>query len=469
MSSDGGGPEIAKRQGGEGDPPKRALDAFLSIFAEVKAGEGLTAVLLTADVLLLLVAYYLLKTVREPLILASGGAEAKSYATAGQAVLLIFVVEGYGALARRLSRMTLMTVTSLFFASNLGLFYLLALFKVPYLGVAFFLWLGCFSLTVIAQFWSFASDLYTPEQGKRLFAIVGVGSSVGAVIGSYAAKLLIEPVGAFQMMLLAAVLLLVCLAITRAVDAREAGRERGKAAKDDKPVGGKGGFAMLLDDRYLLLIAAIILVLNWVNTTGEFILDKTILAAAADRIDGFAAMAPEAQEKALEVFVGKFRGDFFFWVNLLGAGLQLFVVSRVFKYLGVRIALFSLPLIGLFGYGVMAFVPVLSLVRLAKIAENSCDYSLYNTSKQAVWLPTSREAKYNAKTAIDTFVVRAGDLLSGALVLVGSRLGFGSKHFALTNMALVAVWVVLVVLIGREHKRRTDDSEAAEAALKAAA
>src|SRR4051812_29095094 len=105
---------------------KGAVDSLLSIFAEVEAGEGATAILLTVNVLLLLVAYYLLKTVREPLILAGGGAEVKSYTTAGQAVLLIGVVQAYGALAKRLPRTTLITVTSLFFASNLVLFFVLA-------------------------------------------------------------------------------------------------------------------------------------------------------------------------------------------------------------------------------------------------------------------------------------------------------------------------------------------------------
>jgi ATP:ADP antiporter, AAA family len=469
MTKEEGSPDPSASHGAPTpqDEAKSALDSLLSIFADVKGGEGVTAVLLTVNVLLLLVAYYLLKTVREPLILISGGgAEAKSYATAGQAVLLIGVVQIYAALTKRLPRVTLITVVSLFFASNLVLFYVLALFKVPYLAVAFFLWLGIFSLMVIAQFWSFANDIYTPAQGKRLFAIVGIGSSVGAVAGSYFAKLLIKPVGPFPMMLIAAAILVVCLGITRYINAREVDRANratpGGGA--DKPVGGKGGFAMLLEDRYLLLIGAVILLLNWVNTTGEYILDKNILAAAAERIEGLASMTKEAQDKALGDFVGEFRGDFFFWVNLIGAVFQLFLVSRVFKYIGVRAALYSLPIIGLVGYSIMAFVPILSLVRLAKIAENSCDYSLYNTSKQAVWLPTSREAKYNAKAAVDTFIVRAGDLLSAGGVAVGAYLGLRSTQFAFINLALIGVWLVAVVLIGREHKKRTEDEEAAEAA-----
>src|SRR5688572_20409954 len=154
------------------DPPakKGPIDLVLSLFAEVKPGEGLSALLLTLDVMLLLVAYYLLKTVREPLILASGGLAAKNYATGIQAIVLMGFVPLYAMLTARLQRMTLITVSLLFFASNLVIFWALALVGVPGLGGAFFVWLGCFSLTAIAQFWSLANDLYTQEQGKRLFA-----------------------------------------------------------------------------------------------------------------------------------------------------------------------------------------------------------------------------------------------------------------------------------------------------------
>src|SRR5690606_23114018 len=122
-----------------------------------------------------------------PLIIASGGAQLKGYATAAQAVVLMGFVPAYGALARRLERMRLITVTLVFYAAAFALFWLLAQLGVPYLGFAFFLFLGIFSLSVIAQFWSLANDLYTPEQGKRLFAILGIGASIGAVAGSFLA------------------------------------------------------------------------------------------------------------------------------------------------------------------------------------------------------------------------------------------------------------------------------------------
>src|SRR3954462_1602339 len=138
---------------------------------------------MTLTVFLLLTAYYFLKTAREPLILLHGGAEGKSYAAAGQAVLLVGVVRVYAALARRVGRMTLIASVYLFFTANLVFFAALARAGVD-IGVPFYLWVGIFSNTVIAQFWSFANDVYSAEQGKRLFAVLGIGSSVGAVAGA---------------------------------------------------------------------------------------------------------------------------------------------------------------------------------------------------------------------------------------------------------------------------------------------
>ncbi len=435
--------------------PVSALDRALRPFADVRAGEGVTALLLMLNVFLLLCAYYLLKTVREPLILVGGGAEVKSYAAAGQALLLLLLVPAYGAFASRVNRIRLISGVTLFFASHLVLFYLLAQAKVPLLGVAFFLWVGIFNLMIIAQFWSFANDVYSPEQGKRLFAIVAFGSTTGAIVGSWAAKPLIAAVGVYPMMPIAAVLLLLCLGLTRAVNRRGSGARAaaaGSEAEAGAPLAATGGFRLVFSSRYLALIAALMLVLNFVNTNGEYILGKTVTAEADRLVAAGAAGAGDAGEWTRR-FIGGFYADFFAWVNVVSALVQLFLVSRIMKWFGVRVALFFLPVIALGGYGVLATLPLLGLVRIAKIAENGTDYSLQNTVRHALFLPTSREAKYKAKAAIDSLFVRGGDLLSSALVFLGTQLALDAKGFARVNLALVAVWLAVVALLAREHAK----------------
>ena len=436
------------------DATRTPLERFLNVFTEVRHGEAASALLLALNIFLILTAYYVLKPVREALILAGGGAEIKSYAAAGQALLLLAAVPFYGWLASRVPRRVLINGVTLFFAGCLLVFYGLAQLHVP-LGVVFFLWVGIFNLMVPAQFWAFANDLYTPEAGKRLFVIVAFGASLGAVFGSWLDSLLIAPLGVYQLMLVAAGILALSLLITNGVESRERARRHAAVAAahdvEDEPLKEGGAFALVFRTRYLLLIALLMLVLNWVNTTGEYILGRTVVSAAEQALASGTAGGLSKEE-----FIGGFYADFFTVVNIAGLLLQLFVVSRVLKYFGVGVAILILPLIALGGYLIAAFYPVLTMVRWAKTAENATDYSVQNTVRQVLFLPTTREQKYKAKQAIDTFFVRAGDVLSAVVVFAGTTwLALSTKGFALFNVALVVVWLLLAVLIGRRYRQMT--------------
>ncbi len=400
------------------------------------------------NIFCLLAAYYLLKTIREPLILTvPGGAEVKSYSAAAIAILLIVLVPLYSAVASRVSRVRLINGVTLFFIACLVAFFGLSRAGVP-IGVAFFIWVGIFNLMVVAQLWAFANDVYTVEQGKRLFAIVGVGASLGAIIGSFATGQLVKLFGPYPIMLGAALLLGICMLLTNLVNSREQGSGAGVAAAPDEGARGRSGFTLVFSDRYLLLIAALMLVYNLVNTNGEYILGKTVMSMYAGT-NGAASGSLDEQK-----LVGAFYGNFFTLVNVLSALIQAFVVSRVMKYFGVRVALLVLPVIALVGYGSMAVVPVLAFIRTAKLLENSVDYSLQNTTRNALYLPVSREAKYKAKQANDTFFVRLGDVFSAGVVFAGGTwLGFAPRHFAMVNVALIVLWLLLAFAIGRRFEK----------------
>jgi AAA family ATP:ADP antiporter len=365
----------------------------------------------------------------------------------------------YSALASRVSRVKLINGVTLFFAACLVTFFALSRTGVP-IGVAFFIWVGIFNLMVIAQLWAFANDVYTVEQGKRLFAIVGFGASLGAIAGSFSTGQLVKRFGPYPFMLGACALLILCMVLTNVVSVREkrarAGRPRAAeagapeatASPDDDRVRGRSGFSLVFHDRYLLLIALLMLLYNFVNTTGEYILGKTVLGAYT-AAHGAASLAGLDAKKV----IGEFYGNFQTMVNVLSAVIQAFLVSRVLKYFGVRVALLVLPVVALIGYASMAFIPLLAFIRGAKLAENALDYSLQNTTRNALYLPTSREAKYKAKQATDTFFVRFGDVLSAGLVFAGTTwMGFAARQFALVNVALIVVWLVLAVAIGRAFK-----------------
>jgi AAA family ATP:ADP antiporter len=421
---------------------ERLLASLLRPFARVEAAEAFTAAVMMFTVFCLLMAYYFLKVAREPLILLQGGAEVKSYAAAGQSLLLFLVVPAYAAAARRVARMRLIGIVYGFFALNLFAFAALS-HAGARIGVPFYLWVGVFNMTAVAQFWSFANDIYAAEQGKRLFAVLGIGSSMGAVAGAFIARK-VAVLGPSALMLLAALGLLACTALLAWVDRRERGVSLRRAVVQSPVVDGPA-FAVLLRDRYLLLIAALAFLLNCVNTNGEYVLDRTLLAA----IDAGAAQGVERS-----AFVGAFKAHYFGWVNLISVLLQLFVVSRIMTRLGVSKSLFILPVVGLATYTIILAAPVLALIRIGKIAENSLDYSVQNTVRQALFLVGTRVEKYVGKTAVDTLIVRLGDVFSAALVWAASLLGFSTKAFAALNLGFIACWIVVVVMLGREHHRR---------------
>lgn len=419
------------------------LDRVLRPFGDVRAGEAATTLLMLANIFLILICYSVIKTVREPLILVSGGAEVRSYTAAGQAVLLMGFVPFYSWFASRVDRLKLLVGVTLFFVLNIELFALAVAARVPYVGVAFFIWVGIFNISLIAQFWSYANDICTKEAGDRLFPIIAIGMTAGAPLGSLVAGRLfglgVEPQLIIQ---ISAALLLASLVLYLLINARETRRVSTPAGA--LAVG--GGFGLVFQSGYLRLVALLIVLLNVVNTTGEYLIARLLVNHA----DVLAAADPGFNKQA---YIGAFTGGYQFWVNVTAFLLQAFVTARLVKYRGLRGALLALPLVALGGYAIVAAGVGFAVVRWIKTAENASDYSIMNTARQLLWLPTSREEKYKAKQAVDTFFVRGGDVLSAGIVFLGtSSLQLSVRGFAAGNVALTLVWIGVALLILKRHR-----------------
>src|SRR5678816_2351546 len=421
----------------------RLLAKLLRPFTKVHPEEAVTVVLMTTAAFLLLCAYYLLKTVREPLILLQGGAEVKLYARAGQALLMVGVVHLYGELARRVGRMKLLAIVFLFFISNLVVFAALARANVP-IGLPFFLWVGVFSYTVVAQFWALAADIYSEEQGKRLFPIMGGGASIGAVIGGLFAKSLV-PFGPFVLMTVAVMILLVSVGLIVWVEHRVVVQARHDQVVEE-PLSEQSPWHLLAHDKYLLVIAGMVVFLNWVNSSGEYLLDRTLVLAAKD---------VAAHGGSSQVFIGAFKADYYVWYNSLGVALELFAVSRILRVLGVRRALWFMPVFAFVAYGCACFLPVRAVMRFVKIGEISLQHSLQDTTRHALFLVATRPEKFVGKTAIDTIAVRIGAIMSTLMVFTGARMGWSTTVFAAVNVGLALAWLGFVLLIAREHRLRS--------------
>ncbi|MGC4081000.1 MAG: BamA/TamA family outer membrane protein [Vicinamibacterales bacterium] len=398
------------------------------------------------NVFLLLVCYSVIKTVREPLILLGGGAEVRSYAAAGQALLLIAFVPLYGMVASRVPRMPLIVGVTLFFVACIELFAGAVAVRVPYVGVAFFVWVGIFNISLVAQFWSFANDVYRKEAGDRLFPVIMLGMTAGAPLGSIVAARLFKAGLSPQVILQVSALLLslsvgVYLLIHRRIERL--------APVPAAPLAASSGFGLVLRNPYLRLVAFLVMLLNIVNTTGEYVVAKLLTAHVAE----IAAATPDFDKRA---FIGAFSGEYQFWVNVTALLLQAFVTSRLVKVRGLQGALLALPIIALGGYSLVAAGAGFAVVRWIKTAENATDYSIMNTARQLLWLPTTREEKYTAKQAIDTFCVRAGDVVSAFVVYLGTAvMHLGPQQFAAVNVALTLVWLGVALLILRPRQERS--------------
>jgi len=449
-----------------------AVERALHLVTDVRAGEGAMALLLALDVFLVLGAYYLIKPVREALIGAvHNGPRYKSYMGAGVAMALFLAVPLYARLATAWPRNKLILRVSGFFAANLVGFYFLGL--TPWVksevgatvfGLGFLLWMGVFNMMIVAQFWAFAADIYTEEQGKRLFPLVAAGASLGAMAGSYAVKSIVHIVGTLQMMLISAAILVASALITQVIHARatkgkpedkpagarekhekEAGEEAKHVDEDAHEEDKRGAYALVLKNKYLLLIAIFTLLFTLVNTSGEYMISQLVSDAAK---------AHEHTKEAIREYIASYMGEYFLWVNVVGLVIQLFVVSRIVKYGGFRVAFLVFPVVALASATMITASPTLAAVRVGKTAENSIDYSLNNTVRNMLWLPTTRRMKYVAKQAIDSFFARLGDVFSGAavFVLVG-QFDLGVRGVSAMNIVLVAAWVFVAWHIVNERER----------------
>jgi AAA family ATP:ADP antiporter len=466
---------------------------FLRLFADIRGGEAPKALLLALNVFLLLLAYYILKPLREALLLVDKNSPVvKSCLGGAQAVLFVFVIKAFSRLASKVPRHVLITWTTLFFISNIVIFYCLSFWGIPIktMGIVFFVWVGIFNYFVIAQFWGFANDLYSDDVGKRTFPLIAFGATLGGVVGTLPVVIKLRDLlgkrWEFKLMLIAGTILLLCIGLARYIHRRDVrktldDREKGlsgseeRARVQEQPLKAGGGFRLVFKSRYLLFIALLIGLYNFVNATGEYIISAvtvntelsktaskqmtTDLAKPVSPTEKSARGAPVRQEDVpgagMEKSIHRAFMNYQLLTNLVALIIQLFFVSRIFKWVGVGGALFFLPLIALGGYALISFGAVLVIVRWVKSLENGTDYSLQNTTKAALFLVTPREEKYKAKAAIDTFFVRGGDTVSALAVLAGTQLlGLKIERYALLNVIVVLVLTALCFKIVGEYKRR---------------
>jgi AAA family ATP:ADP antiporter len=435
--------------------PRSGVRRLLAAHTDVRKGEAVPALLMALSAFTLLAAYYVIKPVRDALVVRlDSGAEYKSYLGGGVAAGLLVAVPLYARFSDRLPKDQLVYRVTLFFAAHLVVFFAATTVRSfeSYLGLVFYLWVGVFSVMVVAQFWAFAADLYSEEQGERLFPLLGLGQALGAMVGSGVAVTLSRTVGTYPMLLVGSLLLISSALLGALAHARfqRTPFEVTAAARASSAAPTEGAFALTLSNRYLLLIAVFSLVFTTVNTNGEFILAKLLKSAATSAVESGAITRAEVTD-----YLSASYGRFQLGVNAATLLLQGFVVSRLLKVAGFARTFLVFPLVALAGAMFTTAMPVLWVVLVGKTLEDATDYSVNNTTRNLLWMRTTTAMKYKAKQAVDSFFVRLGDVTSALLVAIGAAaLGAGVRAFALINVVLVAVWLWIARAMLRERESR---------------
>jgi AAA family ATP:ADP antiporter len=427
----------------------------LAPIVDVRRGEVAPLFASMLWIFLALTAYYIIKPLRSAVLQEKIGVDNKSIALAATTVFVALFAYTYGRIVPRVARSRLVIATFIVFIACLAAFALALPLGGTITGYVFYIWVSTFNLMIVSQFWSLAADAWTKEEGSRLFGFIGVGGVAGGIFGTLVVAGFAKTLTTTQMLSLSAAVLFVCLMLALYILRFTASRHAGTRA--DAPIASaadaqpKSSIALVLGSPYLRLVAAMMLVLNIVNSNNEWILDKMV---SREHMDTAALKA--------------FYGQYFLFQNITTLAIQIFLTTRIQHRFGARAALFFEPLIGL-GFG-LAFIvmPVLAIIRVHKILENASDYSIQSNTKELLYLPVSTIEKYSAKSFNDTFVVRGGDALAAASIFAATSVvlpalgDLGLKVMVGVDIALGVVWLVIANAIGRMHRERMAGSERSE-------
>ena len=391
----------------------------------------------------LLAGSYVLRPLRDEMGIV-GGVRNLPWMFTATFVTLLVAQPFYGALVAKLPRARFIPIVYHFFVANLALFWLLLTLQVDTAMVArvFYVWVAVFSLFVIAVFWSFMADLFTPDQGKRLFGFIGAGGTAGALLGPVITIWLSVPLGPVNLLIAAMILIEAAVFCVGRLERAATVQERGRA---DQRLGGNAFAAVseLVRSPYLLGIAAWITLMSFCATILYF--EQIHMVAAEVRGAG-------AQTRIFALID--------LAVNLLTLATQIFATGQLLKRFGTGVTAAALPAIYVVGFLAVFLVPTLAVVLVVQVIQRWMHFAVANPARQVFYTVLEREEKYKAKNLIDVVIYRGSDALYGWVFDTLQTLGLKLGSIALVAAPVSAVWLILSVALGRAQERRAKLMEA---------
>jgi AAA family ATP:ADP antiporter len=395
---------------------------------------------------LILSSYYVIRPIRDDFGVA-GGIENLATMFTGTLVVMLIANALFSSLVARLSRRRFIPIAYRFFISNLLLFFML-LHYVPkqqiWVGRAFFIWTSVFNLFVLSVFWAFMVDVFTSEQGKRLFGFISVGGTLGAIVGAATTTSLVGRIGSLNLLLIAGVLVELsaqCVRFFPAPPKNSAAPQETRA--DEAPVGGGiwAGLVHNLKSPYLLGISSYMLLYSITSTLLYFQQAGIAKTAFTDRAARTA-----------------FFAEVDLVVNVLTIFIQIFLTGKLLKWLGVGVTLAILPALSVLGFASVGVAPTLTLLVIFLTVRRAANFALARPARETLFTVISREDKYKAKNFIDTIVYRTGDQIGAWTSKVLDTVGFGLQQVSLFAVPLAAVWLVVSLWLGKRQQEKTSDA-----------
>lgn len=392
----------------------------------------------------LLAGYYVLRPLRDQMGIA-GGVKALPWMFTATFVTLLVAQPLYGALVAKLPRKRFIPIVYHFFVVNLALFWLLLTLGIAPVIIArvFFVWVSVFNLFAVAVFWSFMADLFTSEQGKRLFGFIGAGGTAGALLGPVITLGLSVPIGPINLLIVAVVLLELAVFCVHRLEraselAESAPAKAGGLHAEARRVGGSAFAALpeLVRSPYLIGVGAWVSLLSF-GATMLYLEQANIVAAT---VHGAGAQT--------RIFAGIDLA-----VSLLTLLTQVFATGRLLKRFGTGAAAGALPAVYVVGFIVLAAVPSLAVVVVTQVTQRWMNFAIANPARQVFFTVVGREEKYKAKNLIDVVIYRGSDALYGWVFGSLQALGLTLGAIALCALPVAAGWLVLSGALGRMQER----------------
>ena len=427
------------------------MTTSLQRFTQIRRDEVASVIASGLAFFFILTALMVLRPAREALGMQRG-IEAIRWLFVGTAVVTLAVNPVFGLLVSRFRRLVFINATYLFFAASLLVFYSLLVMAPTAIGetsgMVFFVWFSVFNLFATMVFWGLMADRFSLDQSKRLFGVIAVGGTMGAIAGPWLAAQLAKPLGTASLLPVAAGLLVLAMLSVRLVArlqperAQRAGSEHPNgpiAVEEHAVIGGSAweGLVAVFRSPYLVGISMYVLTLTVVATFIYF-----------TRLQMVAALGDELDMRTT-VFA---QIDLYTQVTTLV--LQSLVTGKLMKRVGVPITLALLPITAALGFLGLALVASLATLVVFEAAFRAVQRAITRPARETLFTVVSRADKYKSKAFIDTFVYRGGDVMGAQIEGVLGRLGTGLAALISVSVPLAVVWGALGIWLGRQQQRQ---------------